>query len=684
MGNFYKPIPPLFYMFFLFNKSKIFACVLVALCLQIPLQSHAETPNTVESQTAKTTKNVELMDVEIVKDALEADSVEADTTKVAPEEVIVEKNSEATIDENPKVSTEATIEANTELTPPKETISESATQTAIETEIPSVQAPTVPATKVATEKPSEVVKETIKESVKESNKKPVKEPSFTQALKALQTKSYKNKEKAIEQLVLSKDKKVQSILEAMLNARLFYTKADKTTVIGIKNKDGFAITSVIDQKDLGTVSKSKLKKIKVNNKLRRILRANIAALSLTDPSPKARLSAVKQMYGKLNASGIALIKEHLETEKDDKVIAEINTLLSINKLDSDDKKVKLAAIDTLSKSLQSEVKNKLESLKDSDDVEIATAATSALQNIDEQLSFYEKLNTAFFGLSLGSVLVLAAIGLAITFGVMGVINMAHGELIMLGAYTTYVIQHYLMPQYIGLSLLVAVPAAFVVSGLVGILIEKLVIRHLYGRPLETLLATFGISLILQQAVRTIFSPLNRSVETPQWMSGSLEINPALSLTYNRLYIILFCLAVFFLLFMIIKKTSLGLSVRAVSQNRSMARAMGIRASRVDALTFGLGSGIAGIAGVALSQITNVGPNLGQDYIIDSFMVVVFGGVGNLWGTLISGFSLGIANKFMEPWAGAVLAKIMVLVFIILFIQKRPRGLFPQKGRAAEG
>lgn len=506
--------------------------------------------------------------------------------------------------------------------------------------------------------------------------------AFKEALAALQTKSYKDKEKAIEALVETKDERAQSILEAMLIARLFYTKEDKITVIGIKNQDGFAITDVLDQKDLGTVSKSDLKKIKVNNKLRRILRSNIAALSLSSPDAKKRLSAVKQMYGKLNSAGIDVLKKHLDSEKNDKVRVEIQTLLSIHELDADDKDIQLAAISTLSKSLQPEVRNKLESLINSDNPDIASAASSALKNIKEQLGFYEKIKTVFFGLSLGSVLVLAAIGLAITFGVMGVINMAHGELIMLGAYTTYVIQQ-LMPQHIGLSLLIAVPAAFIVSGLVGILIEKLVIRHLYGRPLETLLATFGISLILQQTVRTIFSPLNRAVETPQWMSGSLEINPALALTYNRLYIILFCLMVFAALFLIIKKTSLGLSVRAVSQNRAMARAMGIRASRVDALTFGLGSGIAGIAGVALSQITNVGPNLGQDYIIDSFMVVVFGGVGNLWGTLISGFTLGVANKFMEPWAGAVLAKILVLVFIILFIQKRPRGLFPQKGRAAE-
>jgi urea transport system permease protein len=266
---------------------------------------------------------------------------------------------------------------------------------------------------------------------------------------------------------------------------------------------------------------------------------------------------------------------------------------------------------------------------------------------------------------------------------MGVINMAHGELIMLGAYTTYIVQQ-LMPNHIDLSLFVAIPAAFVVSGLAGIAIERGVIRFLYGRPLETLLATFGISLILQQLVRTLISAQNVAVENPGWMSGSLEVNAVLSLTYNRLYIIFFALLVFTALLLVLKKTALGLQVRAVSQNRAMARAMGVRSAWVDAMTFGLGSGIAGVAGVALSQLTNVGPNLGQAYIIDSFMVVVFGGVGNLWGTLVAGMSLGVANKFLEPWAGAVLAKILMLVFIILFIQKRPRGLFPQKGRAAEG
>jgi urea transport system permease protein len=254
---------------------------------------------------------------------------------------------------------------------------------------------------------------------------------------------------------------------------------------------------------------------------------------------------------------------------------------------------------------------------------------------------------------------------------------------MLGAYTTYVVQQ-MFPNAIGASLFIAMPAAFLIAALVGIGIERGIVRFLYGRPLETLLATFGVSLLLQQGVRTIFSPLNRSVITPAWMSGSWEIVPGLAITANRFYILLFSLLVFAALLGVLKRTRLGLEMRAVTQNRAMAKAMGIRTDRVDALTFGLGSGIAGLAGVALSQLTNVGPNLGQAYIVDSFMVVVFGGVGSLWGTLVSGLSLGVASKLIEPAAGAVMAKIFVLIFLIIFIQKRPRGLFPQKGRAAEG
>ena len=313
------------------------------------------------------------------------------------------------------------------------------------------------------------------------------------------------------------------------------------------------------------------------------------------------------------------------------------------------------------------------------------AATDAIASIDHRLAMWSTAQNAWYGLSLGSVLLLAAIGLAITFGVMGVINMAHGEMVMLGAYTTFVVQEVIRtrnPALFDYSLVIAVPLAFPVAGLVGILIERSIIRFLYGRPLETLLATWGLSLILQQAVRIAFGASNREVGAPSWMSGSFDVG-GITITYGRLWIIVFTLAVFVLLLMVLRFTRLGLEMRAVTQNRAMAASMGIRTSRIDALTFGLGSGIAGIAGVALSQIDNVSPNLGQGYIIDSFMVVVFGGVGNLWGTLVGAFTLGIANKFLEPYAGAVLGKIAILVLIILFIQKRPRGLFALKGRAVE-
>ena len=316
---------------------------------------------------------------------------------------------------------------------------------------------------------------------------------------------------------------------------------------------------------------------------------------------------------------------------------------------------------------------------------LKTEIDGAIATISGQLKLWEGVQNIWYGVSLGSVLLLAAIGLAITFGVMGIINMAHGEMVMLGAYTTFVVQEIIRnsyPELFDWSLAIALPAAFVVSGAVGILIERSVIRFLYGRPLETLLATWGISLILQQAVRTYFGPNNREVGNPSWMSGAFDLG-SIAITYNRMWIVVFALGVFAVLMLVLKRTPFGLQTRAVTQNRPMASSMGIRTPWVDAFTFGLGSGIAGIAGVALSQIDNVSPNLGQSYIIDSFMVVVFGGVGNLWGTLVGAFTLGIANKFLEPVAGAVLGKIAILVLIILFIQKRPRGLFALKGRAVE-
>jgi urea transport system permease protein len=423
--------------------------------------------------------------------------------------------------------------------------------------------------------------------------------------------------------------------------------------------------------------------VPINNTMRTQLRTVLAALNLNDKNADVRLDAVNRMIADgVDEDIIALLHERQKTEPDDDVRTAITAAVALMNLQSSEQQVRLDAIQILRGSLQQEVRTALLEIATNDaDVKVKQQAQFALDSIEDRIAAFRLTENIFFGLSLGSVLLLSAIGLAITFGVMGVINMAHGELMMIGAYVTWVVQQ-VFPNHIAYSLMIAIPAAFIVAGLVGIAIERGVIRFLYGRPLETLLATFGISLILQQAARSIFSPLNRAVELPEWMSGSLVINPVLSITYNRLYIFIFGLLVFFALLVILKKTSLGLKVRAVSQNRAMARAVGVRASWVDAMTFGLGSGIAGIAGVALSQLTNVGPNLGQAYIIDSFMVVVFGGVGNLWGTLVGAMGLGIINKFLEPYAGAVLAKVLVLVLLILFIQKRPKGIFPQKGRAA--
>lgn len=513
---------------------------------------------------------------------------------------------------------------------------------------------------------------------------------FSDIVAKLITDDFDEKETVLAQLTKTDHPQLLNTFRYLLAGDLYYRKDDKRVVYAQKVDKGYQLYDVVSGEKLQIVEKSDLHKIGINNKMRNMLGVEIAKLSLSSKDAAVRLKAVKEMVSSLDPDSIKLLREQQTKEQDAKVKEAIDVGLALADLNGSDQKARLAAVELLAGSLLPEVRNALQQLVQQDsagqfsekDPALREAANKALSHINGKRDLYNLAETTFFGLSLGSVLLLSAIGLAITFGVMGVINMAHGEMMMLGAYTTYLIQA-AFPNLIDYSLLIAIPAAFVVSGLFGIAIERSVIRLLYGRPLETLLATFGISLILQQLVRTTISAQNVTVSTPAWMSGSWQINPVFSLTYNRLYIVIFSLIVFVTLLFILKKTVLGLQVRAVSQNRGMAKAMGVRSEWVDAMTFGLGSGIAGIAGVALSQLTNVGPNLGQSYIIDSFMVVVFGGVGNLWGTLVGGLSLGVVNKFIEPWTGAVMAKILVLVFVILFIQKRPRGLFPQKGRAAE-
>ncbi len=518
----------------------------------------------------------------------------------------------------------------------------------------------------------------------------VQEVGFSEHIATLAKSKLREKAGLISLIAETKDPRVPDLFQTLLSGHLYYVKKTGLIVAIEKTESGYLASDVLSAQSLGAVGKRSVKKIGVNNALRRQLRSYIATFNLTSDDADTRLGAAKALLKTPQESYLSIIEAALVDETDASVRSVMAIARSAILLSSDDAEQRLAAVNGLREATDKQVMTLLEQLLLEDDAgkvaepdeRVRQAAEEVLGGLHTKARIYKVAEDLFFGISLGSVLLLAAIGLAITFGVMGVINMAHGEMIMLGAYTTYVVQ-LLMPNNIGLSLVVAVPAAFLVSGLFGVIIERSVIRFLYGRPLETLLATFGISLILQQLVRSVFSPLNRPVITPEWMSGSWEINGMLSLTYNRLYIIFFALAVLFLLIQLLKRTFFGLQMRAVTQNRAMASSMGIRTGWVDAMTFGLGSGVAGIAGVALSQLTNVGPNMGQAYIIDSFMVVVFGGVGNLLGTFVGAMSLGIVNKFAEPMVGAVLAKILILVFVILFIQRRPRGLFALKGRFVE-
>ena len=516
---------------------------------------------------------------------------------------------------------------------------------------------------------------------------------FLAALGELPDAGFADKEALVARLVETGHSSAGAVLTAMLEDRLYVRNSDRRVFISTSADDTQPSLSLLDPltlKNAGTAPMAELTKIGTNNRLRRVLRTTAARFALANPDASVRLAAVTDMLRSLDDATAELLRQRLPQEPDGAVKRQIETGLAMMAIGDSNAAVRLAAVQALSSRISAESRNRLATLLErgadgtyaEPDEAVRKAAAAAVNSIDTARAVYSGVETVFFGLSLGSVLVLAAIGLAITFGVMGVINMAHGELMMLGAYSTYVVQT-LMPNHLDWSIPVAIPVAFVVAGLAGVILERTIIRFLYGRPLETLLATFGVSLVLQQLVRSVFSANNRAVSTPSWMSGTWQVNEALAITYNRIFIVGFTLVVFSLLLLVLRRTRLGLRIRAVSQNRAMARAMGIRSGRVDAMTFGLGAGIAGMAGVALSQLTNVGPNLGQAYIIDSFMVVVFGGVGNLWGTLIGGMSLGMVNKLLEPYAGAVLGKIAVLVALILFIQRRPRGLFPQTGRAAE-
>ncbi len=511
---------------------------------------------------------------------------------------------------------------------------------------------------------------------------------FAGAVRALDAESFGAKAKAIERLTALGDARAVPVLEALADGRLFSRRSDGTLVIGARAGNDMRLTAAATLERGETVKPGEIEPVVINNNLRNVVREAVGRLGLVNPDAAVRRRAADALIGTATPEAVALLREAAAKEKDRGAAATMALAIAAADLSGTDKAPRLAALDVLSGSTDLRVRSLLQArLAAEVDPEIKAALDEAFAGVQRKLMVIGVAENLFQGISLGSVLLLAAIGLAITFGVMGVINMAHGEMIMLGAYTTFVVQEvfraWMPPSWLDYYLLYAIPAGFAVAGLAGIALERSVIRFLYGRPLETLLATWGISLVLQQVVRTVFGAPNKEVANPSWMTGGFELTGGFLVVYNRLCIVVFCFAVLAAIAVILRHTTFGLNMRAVTQNRDMASAMGIATGRVDMLTFGLGSGVAGTAGVALSQIGNVSPNLGQLYIVDSFMVVVFGGVGNLFGTLIGAMSLGVANKLLEPFAGAVLGKIAVLVAIILFIQKRPCGLFALNGRAVE-
>lgn len=486
---------------------------------------------------------------------------------------------------------------------------------------------------------------------------------------------------AIQQLTAAAEPGTGKLLQAMADDSL-YVAGDRLFVFdGEKTVD--ALNGEIAELPDGAET------ITVNNRLRGELANALAALQLFDADRAVRLAAARELQSKVGAELAGVLAKARDQEQD----AEIKPLLALAHaqatLQDADPAVRLAAVNTLAEAATPAVKSLLLPLTEASgesDAKVRAAASAALKSIERSLAWMDTLAGIFSGLSLGSILLLAALGLAITYGVMGIINMAHGELLMIGAYSAYAMQSLFRawaPDHVDWYLPAAIPVAFFAAAAVGVLMERTVIRWLYGRTLETLLATWGLSLILIQAARVLFGAQNVEVANPSWMSGGVELLPNLILPWNRVIIIGFALFVLFLVWVLMNRTRLGMFVRAVTQNRAMAGCVGVPTARIDTMAFALGAGIAGLGGVALSQISNVGPDMGQGYIVDSFMVVVVGGVGQLAGAVWAALGLGIFSKLLEGWAGAVIAKIMILVAIIIFIQKRPQGIFALKGRFAD-
>lgn len=489
---------------------------------------------------------------------------------------------------------------------------------------------------------------------------------------------------AIRQLGEDASPQAARILEALGEGRL---RVDGSGRLLVPEGDGQALDPLTGER---LAMPEGLRTVVVNNRLRRAVADAQALTQLFSEETAVRLAAAQRLQQGNTAADLKVLERALARENDEAVRDALTIAQARLHLTDNDPQVRLAAIAALGATGDASFRQPLLALLNpasgSPDGATQAAVTQALAAIDQHQTFLAWAGNVFYGLSLGSVLLLAALGLAITFGLMGVINMAHGELLMIGAYATYVVQsvfRQLMPAWIDWYVVAALPVAFLCAAVVGMVLERTVIRWLYGRPLETLLATWGISLILMQGVRSLFGAQNVEVANPEWMTGGVTVLGGLVLSYNRLAIIVFALLVVFFVWLLLNHTRLGLFVRAITQNRRMADCTGVPTARIDTLAFGLGAGIAGLGGVALSQLGNVGPDLGRAYIVDSFMVVVLGGVGQLAGTVIAAFGLGSLTKFLEPWSGAVLAKIAILVLIVLFVQKRPQGLFAPRGRSVE-
>ena len=501
-------------------------------------------------------------------------------------------------------------------------------------------------------------------------------------VKRLAAEESDDKIAAIQQLSSGADKDAARVLKALSEDALFVSGDQVFLLDGDKPVDAATGAAI-------RPTPASFEAISINNRIRSELGNAIAALRLFDPERAVRLAAAQELQSNAGIELIPVLARALAQETDREIKSLLKLAHAQASLGSPDAGLRLAAVQSLAQSASPNSKNLLMPLLDANsepDEKVRQAAKSSLKAIESRLALGETVGQVFSGLSLGSILLLAALGLAITYGVMGVINMAHGELLMVGAYATYYTQwifrsHF--PAYLDWYVLAAIPAAFLAAALVGMALERTVIRRLYGRPLETLLATWGLSLILIQAARVLFGAQNVELANPSWMSGGVEVLAGMVLPWNRIVIIGFTLFVLALVWVLMNRTRLGMFVRAVTQNRPMAGCVGVPTGRIDTLAFGLGAGIAGLGGVALSQIANVGPDMGQGYIVDSFMVVVLGGVGQLAGAVWAALGLGIVTKFLEGWAGAVIAKIAVLVFVIVFIQKRPQGLFALKGRFVE-